>query len=265
VFAADWAHQPYTGNPTALVLSPVNARSTIDGLITGARHTLDVYAEEVGDTQQEQLLIAAAKRGVKVRLVCTGAGAIKALEAGGVRVVVKKTPYIHAKAFIVDGAAMFLGSENISTTSLERNREMGLVLHDPAALRVVEQVFAQDYGGSSTPVTPAGRPTRPTPPSASGGKLTVSVNVSPNPIPYGAYPTATIHTAAGAVCAISVRYASGRGATSYPDHATTADSSGTITEQGTWHMESKSAGGVLSATCTSKGTQASGSFAFQIS
>ena len=157
MFAADWAHQPYTGNPTALVLSPVNARSTIDGLITGARHTLDVYAEEVGDTQQEQLLIAAAKRGVKVRLVCTGAGAIKALEAGGVRVVVKKTPYIHAKAFIVDGAAMFLGSENISTTSLDKNREMGLMLHDAAALRVLEQVFAQDYGGAAVRVTPAGR------------------------------------------------------------------------------------------------------------
>ena len=74
----------------------------------------------------------------------------------------------------------------------------------------------------------------------------------------------TVRTAPAAVCAISVRYASGKGPRSYPDHSATAPASGTIVEQGKWRMESKSAGGTVTASCTSKGATATGAFSFQI-
>jgi phosphatidylserine/phosphatidylglycerophosphate/cardiolipin synthase-like enzyme len=122
VFTADWAHRPFTGNAACLVLSPKDSRSRITALSTGARRTLDVYAEEVNDAAQEDALIAAAHRGVRVRVVCTGDGDVSRLRAGGVQVVVDKALYIHAKAIVADGAIVFIGSENISSTSLDKNR-----------------------------------------------------------------------------------------------------------------------------------------------
>ena len=79
-----------------------------------------MYAEELNDTAQEDALIAAVHRGVRVRIVCTGDGDVSGLRAGGVQVVVDKKLYIHAKAVVADGATVYIGSENISATSSTR-------------------------------------------------------------------------------------------------------------------------------------------------
>jgi phosphatidylserine/phosphatidylglycerophosphate/cardiolipin synthase-like enzyme len=260
VFTADWAHQPFSGKASALVLSPVNARGDIDGLISGARRTLDVYAEEVADSRQEQLLIAAAKRGVKVRVVCTGDGDISALRAGGVLVVVKRSPYIHAKAFIADGSVMY--SENISTTSLDHNREMGLILHDSAAVSAVERVFAQDVGGAAPVTGPsAGRP-KAGPTAAVGGALVVRVTVTPPSMPYSAYPTLTAYTTTGATCTASVVYSTGRSPVSFSGTAETVGAGGSVSWS--WHEETKGSGGTATVRCTLKGQSAQAQAAFTV-
>ena len=272
VFAADWTHTPYRGPDGALVLSPNNARAQIEGLITHARHWIDVEAEEMGDQAVTSDLEAAVHRGVQVRLVTTLDDNIGSL--AGVIPVVKRLsrPYVHAKAILCDGVAMYTGSENFSAGSLDSNREMGLIVTDRSIIEQVEATFAGDVGGPVRTASFTGQAgatptslgaTKPTT-STSGGALSVVVQVSPNPIPYGGYPTVTVRTAPAAVCAISVRYASGKGPTSYSDHSATATASGTIMEQGKWRMESKSAGGTVTASCTSKGATATGTFSFQI-
>jgi hypothetical protein len=54
--------------------------------------SLEIYAEEVEDRDQEQAIIVAVQRGVRVRLVCSGEGDIRTLESGGVQVTIKKAP-----------------------------------------------------------------------------------------------------------------------------------------------------------------------------
>jgi hypothetical protein len=71
----------------------------------------------------------------------------------------------------------------------------GIELHPVLAIR---------FGG--TP--PASPPTHPTSVPASGS-FTVSASVSPNPVPYGAYPTLSARTVPGAVCSASVLYSTG--------------------------------------------------------
>jgi hypothetical protein len=219
VFTADWAHQSYRGPAGALVLSPVNARGTLAGLITHARHSLEVYAEEVADRQLVADLAAAARRGVRVRMVAASAKDQATLRAAGVAVVIRKTPYIHAKAIVADNAAVFLGSENLSATSLDDNRELGLVLHDAAAITVVEQAFNADFGGAPvgagpTPAsTPATAVTALTP-FPSSGAFAVRVSVQPNPTQDGTPTTVTAATSIGATCTVRVVYASGYAAES---------------------------------------------------
>ena len=58
--------------------------------------------------------------------------------------------YIHGKVVEADDGTrrgqMFVGSENFSPTSLDRNRELGLIFSRRAAMSAMARVFAADYG-----------------------------------------------------------------------------------------------------------------------
>lgn len=260
VFTADWAHSPYTGAAGALVLSPVNARSTLTSLIGGAHHTLDIYAEEVQDKGIVAALEAAAQRGVHVRVVCASAHDVATLRRAGAQVLIKKTPYIHAKVIVADAGAAFIGSENISATSLDHNRELGLVLHDRAAIAAVESTFTQDFGGT-------GGTSAPTPISSthvSSGAFAVRVSVSPNSTRNGVKTTITATTSAGASCTVRVVYASGSASGSkFLATAQTADSSGGVSW--TWKPSTHRPGpSTATVTCTLAGKRATGTAQFVV-
>lgn len=154
IFQADWDRVAPTLHVPRLVVSPVNARVSLLGLIASAHTTLDLEDEEMYDRQSEGALIAAARRGVIVRLVLPTPSAaappsqsddIARLRQGGVRVRYLTAPYMHAKLIVSDGALAFAGSENFSSTSLDENREIGLMIADPHALTIFTRTYAQDW------------------------------------------------------------------------------------------------------------------------
>jgi phosphatidylserine/phosphatidylglycerophosphate/cardiolipin synthase-like enzyme len=150
IFNADWNDQPYTPLDPNLFLSPVNSRAHTLALIARARKSIEVYAEEVQDVEVEQALVHAAQRGVQVRLITnagdsTNAKGVNLLQSGGVDVHEIKKPYIHAKAIIVDDRWAFIGSENISTSSLDDNRELGVLVNDQDSLARLTSTFEQDW------------------------------------------------------------------------------------------------------------------------
>ena len=49
------------------------------------------------------------------------------------------------KAIVVDGKAAYLGSENLSTTSLTKNREVGLVTDEATPVTTVAGTFEKDW------------------------------------------------------------------------------------------------------------------------
>ncbi|HVA88882.1 MAG TPA: phospholipase D-like domain-containing protein [Chloroflexota bacterium] len=151
VFAADWQDRELTARVSRLVVSPTNAWQQIARLIRGARSTLDVYAEWLNDPHSTALLEQAAQRGVRVRLVWSGIGEVSDLPRGGVRVVACKQPPITAKAMVVDGATVFVGSVNFTDASFHQNREVGVILRDRAVAAGVERAFAEDFS-SGTPI-----------------------------------------------------------------------------------------------------------------
>ena len=91
----------------------------------------------------EDRLIAAVQRGVTVRVVMspapTGSDANAVGQGrttrGGVQLRFVKMAYIHAQIIIADNARAFVGSQNISTVSLDSNRELGILLADPRVIQ----------------------------------------------------------------------------------------------------------------------------------
>ena len=154
LFSADWNDRPYAPRDPNLPVSPTDARPLLTALIRSARHTLDVYAEELQDTGMERALAAAARHGVRVRVILPAprgpdhdAPGVALIRAAGAQVhrLRQSYLYVHAKAIISDGRRAFVGSENLSTASLDHNREVGVIVADPDAIQTLESTFDRDW------------------------------------------------------------------------------------------------------------------------
>ena len=156
---ADAAITPPTGDN--LVWSPTNSRSALLALINGATQSLLIAQEEMADTGIEAALEAALQRGVAVTLVQENLGGkyssiLNTLKSDGAKIAIYSSRtgyYIHAKAILADygtaEASMFLGSENLSTDSLNDNRELGLIFSDPACMAGLEAAISADYNSGT--------------------------------------------------------------------------------------------------------------------
>lgn len=155
IFERDLAGRPYNlqsilsrAGAADLSVSPYSF-SPIAALINSAKSSIIIQEQYLKDPKMNDLLKAAAKAGVKVRVnvasVCAfGApsetdvkkwtATYSAFEAVGIKVraFTRKVKvggldgYLHAKAIVVDGKTAWVGSINGSTQSIGSNREFGV-------------------------------------------------------------------------------------------------------------------------------------------
>jgi cardiolipin synthase A/B len=158
VFDADYAHRSITpSDGQDLVWSPTGSQDKLLALINGARHSLRIYSEEMGDSTIEQALIAAAKRGVDVQVCGENTDGqydsdFSDLARGGVHISYYSSStgfYIHGKVVEADygtrAAKVFIGSENFSSTSLNDNRELGLITSSGTVMSAIASDFSTDF------------------------------------------------------------------------------------------------------------------------
>ena len=163
-FAADFAGTtaPATADGDHLLWSP-GSEPGILGVIDGARHTLDVENEEMDSTVVTDALVAAARRGVDVEVCMTAdssyTDALDQIVAAGGHVHLYPDSdgvlYIHEKLLLADAgtplATGVAGSINFSTSSLNYNRELDIVLNEQDAagpLSQLDQAFVSDFAGA---------------------------------------------------------------------------------------------------------------------
>lgn len=158
VFDADFngqAVRPSDGGD--LVWSPTDSEDRLLGLINGARSSLRIYSEEMGDRTVENALVKAAERGVRVQVCGENESgeydrAYAKLARAGIRISYYSSSagfYIHGKVVEADygtaRAKIFIGSENFSSTSLNQNRELGLIISSHPVMSAVASTFAADF------------------------------------------------------------------------------------------------------------------------
>ncbi len=153
VFNADWQQIKLSQTPVGddLLWSPGSESATVS-LINQAKKSIKVYNEEMADKRVVAALGDAAMRGVDVKIVMTDQKSwhqnFSTLKSQGAHISTfhGETPvYVHAKMIVVDDTKAFLGSENFSLTSLERNRELGLVTTDKAIIASLNNTFNNDF------------------------------------------------------------------------------------------------------------------------
>ncbi|MGH7910217.1 MAG: phospholipase D-like domain-containing protein, partial [Candidatus Dormibacteraceae bacterium] len=134
---------PASALPTGLhageaVVSPFDSRTLLSDLLSTPGTRLLATSEELRDPGLLALLEQAASR----EPVEVAAPPSEATPAGAVRC--SSSLYIHAKTFVLwqDGqpALAFLGSENLSTQSLNGNREIGVVVGPALASAIADAI-----------------------------------------------------------------------------------------------------------------------------
>jgi cardiolipin synthase len=164
--------QPAPGTfPTALVqVIPggyVSATQAMREMIDGAERRLDVMNPYLTDTDMIQRIVAAAERGVEVRVVVAETSNNEYAEAGlshhyremidaGVEVWEYPGAVVHAKVLIADDQVSF-GTVNLDAWALYRDFELAMIVEDPQTVELFEsRLFEPDIARSRPAQPPDG-------------------------------------------------------------------------------------------------------------
>jgi cardiolipin synthase len=126
--------------------------------ITAARKTIDLSSSYfVPDELAVKALVAAAKRGVRVRIITPGkyidSDLVRhasrerwgSLLAAGVRIAEYQPTMYHVKALVVDSQLVSVGSTNFDNRSFSINDEANLNVMDPEFARAQAAIFDDDW------------------------------------------------------------------------------------------------------------------------
>jgi cardiolipin synthase len=168
--------QPHPGTiPIALLQTVpggfVSATQAIRELFDTAKTRLDVMNPYFTDADMIQRLVAAAKRGVKVRIVVSqtsnntqATAALKHhysdLINAGAHIYEYPGAVVHAKLVVADDTVVF-GTVNLDAWALYRNYEIAMMARSPHTAALMEQrIFEPDIAKSHAGTPPTGFRTR---------------------------------------------------------------------------------------------------------
>jgi phosphatidylserine/phosphatidylglycerophosphate/cardiolipin synthase-like enzyme len=157
IFDADWSRQSPTLSCTRLLVSPINTKDRLLAFISSAQRTLDIESMQFADTDIRAAVAARKLGGVEVRALLAAPSWIDAntdaanfLKARGIPVKWMSAPGVHVKAMVADGERAYMGSVNISYTSISKNREVGLVLIDSTSVAPIKSTFERDWAAATS-------------------------------------------------------------------------------------------------------------------
>ena len=151
--------------PDALLVNPNDGYSVsqLAHFIGNATESLDIYIMYFDSDCPQEIFDAinnGATDGVTTRIIASNiqetsvvtSFLANAVSSGNFQMIIQPSgtstssaPFIHTKTFITDQENVFLGSMNMSYTSLMENRELDLVTSDSGVASTIESEFNSDW------------------------------------------------------------------------------------------------------------------------
>jgi cardiolipin synthase len=157
VFEADFAGTPMSVELgcSKLLVAPLNARPRILDLIASTKSKLVMSVMYLSDPALLQATLDRAAAGVPTRIILADPGWImgndataQKLAAAKIHVKYMKALDCHAKLIVSDDRA-FVGSENMSSNSIDANREVGIIVSNPPSVAPIEKQFEADWASAT--------------------------------------------------------------------------------------------------------------------
>lgn len=147
-----------------LILGPNHQRETLLQFLTSAKKSIYIYQQDLSDPEMGEALRKLARAGKRVRIIMTpspfggndlnGINRTLITAAGGeFRFKPKSELYIHAKVVLIDpegSGKMYVGSCNLWTEAIERNREIGIITDNQPQVQKIFSVFNKDWESGKT-------------------------------------------------------------------------------------------------------------------
>ena len=139
LFRADCTRTKYVPKSDTFVVSPANARKTLDAFLKGAKTQLLVYDPKISDKEMLRTLQARVKAGVEVKLIgsVSGRNGFEVQKLSGTR--------LHTRTIIRDRRQAFVGSQSLRTAELNSRRELGLIIQDAKSVKKLIETFESDW------------------------------------------------------------------------------------------------------------------------
>lgn len=151
LFQDDWKNSLPVSLSKQLVISPINSAEKIKDLIDSSKHGLWIYAINLSDKQIWTSLENAAQN-QEVELMISKdfpEKLAKHLCKNHLKLHQLIKPKQHAKVIIQDvydsNSNAYIGSANLSYTSLHRNRELGVITKNPRVTEKLIKQFKEDW------------------------------------------------------------------------------------------------------------------------
>ena len=155
IYESDWvAGAEPDLSCTRLLVSPINSLPRVKDHIETAMHTLDIEVLYLDDPDVRAEILKAKARGAAVRILLSDPAknpqntATQTYFTGqGIPTKILLSNYLHTKMIEADGVAM-VGSENMSVTSLTKNREVGALLFETEPAAQVAAQYELDWAAA---------------------------------------------------------------------------------------------------------------------
>jgi len=160
-FEGDWSGEAFAPDGGSdLSWSPGGARAILCDLLDGAERSIDLAHPKFAEPVIFERIHAALKRGVRVRLLCGGKHGLhqpdlmysfalwRLYRAAGGRLHKQRGLRSHGKIAIIDGARVYLGTQNLDQAAFDLRRELGVVVRDAATVGAIAAIFEADWRGS---------------------------------------------------------------------------------------------------------------------
>lgn len=153
IFNADFAWEKLNTYHPNLVLSPFYTREKLDYIIKNAKKEIKIYANNIWDVKILNLLKEAREKGIIVDIiipslekVSSNKDEVEFFKINNINF--KHTTWKiqnHAKSILVDDKILYIWSINFSTASIERNREIWILLINEDLIKKFKIFFDKDF------------------------------------------------------------------------------------------------------------------------
>lgn len=145
-----------------LIWGPEGQRKRFYDLIRGAKASIRIYQQDMTDKGILHELLDALQRGIKVELIMSphpfglhnkdnNIPNQQILAESGAEVYLTQEVSIHAKVMLIDSEILYVGSTNFYQSSIDQNRNVGLLTKDGPLIEQVLQIVEKDKNDGRSP------------------------------------------------------------------------------------------------------------------
>ena len=148
IFEKDFIWEKISFYDDNLIISPEYSRLKIEKLIDSAKENIKIYIPYLKDKRILNLLEKKAKSWIKIEIIMSDFGYKEYIEKNIINDIfvskINKKLKMHSKAVLVDSKYLFIWSENFSVPSLDKNREMWILLKNREIIKNFNILFNSD-------------------------------------------------------------------------------------------------------------------------